>query len=218
MPAERVSVVVMLNHLSEASVAAMDVLAAVLGETRAKPDASGAAPDWLGAYVEPETGLATRLDSTSPGQVRLRYGPKPEQLDLQADGSAQSARGARLRKDDSGVWMDRPGDNSSNRLRRLEGEPAEDIGGKYRCDELDAEITVVDMGGTLYGGFSGFLGQGRMELLEPVGPDVWMLPCPRALDHTAPGDWTLAFRREGGRVAGIDVGCWLARGLKYERV
>jgi D-aminopeptidase len=57
-----------------------------------------------------------------------------------------------------------------------------------------------------------------MELLEPVGPDVWTLPCPRALDHTAPGDWTLAFRREGGPAVGLDAGCWLARGLKYERV
>jgi D-aminopeptidase len=218
MPAERVSVVVMLNHLSEASAAAMDVLAAVLGGARPKPDAKLPPPDWLGAYVEPETGLAVRLDSTSPGQVRLRYGPKPEQLDLQPDGSARSARGMRLRRDDSGVWMDRPGDNLSSRLRRLEGEPAKDVAGRFRCAELDAEITVVDTGGTLYGGFSGFLGQGRMELLEPVGPDVWMLPCPRALDHTAPGDWTLAFRRDGGRVAGIDAGCWLARGLRYDGV
>ena len=55
---------------------------------------------------------------------------------------------------------------------------------------------------------------GRMELLEPIGPDVWALPCPRALDHTPPGDWTLAFRRDdNGRVAAVDVGCWLARGL-----
>ena len=123
-----------------------------------------------------------------------------------------------MRMGDGGLWMDRPGDNFSSRLRRLGGEPAKDVAGRYRCDELDAEITVVDAGNTLYGGFSGFLGQGRMELLEPVGPDVWMIPCPRALDHTAPGDWTLAFRREDGRGVGIDVGCWLARGLKYERV
>jgi len=27
-----------------------------------------------------------------------------------------------------------------------------------------------------------------MELLDPVGPDVWALPCPRALDHTPSGD------------------------------
>jgi len=78
---------------------------------------------------------------------------------------------------------------------------------------------VVDAGGTLYGGFSGFLGHGRMELLEPVGSDVWMIPCPRALDHTAPGDWTLAFRRDdAGRPIGVEVGCWLARRLAYTRM
>jgi len=67
--------------------------------------------------------------------------------------------------------------------------------GRYRCSELDAELTVADSGGALYGAFSGFLGQGRMEMLDPVGPDIWTLPCYRALDHTPPGDWTLTFRR-----------------------
>ena len=97
--------------------------------------------------------------------------------------------------------------------------PRSDVAGRYRCEELDAELTVTDAGGVLYGGFSGFLGQGRMEMLDPVGPDLWVLPCPRALDHTPPGDWTLAFRRNGrGRVAGVEVGCWLARRLPYSRV
>jgi D-aminopeptidase len=88
----------------------------------------------------------------------------------------------------------------------------------YRCAELDATLTVADAGGALYGGFSGFLGSGRMELLEPIGGDVWALPCWRALDHTPPGDWTLAFQRDGeGRPERVVVGCWLARGLLYER-
>jgi D-aminopeptidase len=42
---------------------------------------------------------------------------------------------------------------------------------------------------------------------------------PRALDHSPPGDWTIAFRRDAaGRVAGAQVGCWLARRLPYERI
>ena len=58
----------------------------------------------------------------------------------------------------------------------------------------------------------------RMEILEPLGPDTWLLPCPRALDHTPPGDWTLALRRDGqGRVTEIELGCWLARKLIYTR-
>ena len=99
------------------------------------------------------------------------------------------------------------------------GVPVRDIAGRYRCEELEADLTVSDAGGMLYGGFSGFLGQGRMEMLEPVGPDVWFLPCPRALDHTPPGDWTVAVRRgDDGQVSGVDVGCWLARRLSYQRV
>jgi D-aminopeptidase len=159
-----------------------------------------------------------RIDAPKDGQVRLRYGHFPELLDLQADGTARST-GARLRPDDGGLWMDRPHENQSSCLRPCGSAPAKDVAGRYRCEELDAELTVVDTGGVLYGGFSGFLGQGRMELLDPVGGDIWLLPCPRALDHTPPGDWTLAFRRDGsGRVAGAQVGCWLARRLDYARV
>ena len=102
--------------------------------------------------------------------------------------------------------MDRPQENQVAPAAALRRRAGADVAGRYRCAELDAELDVVDAGGALYGGFSGFLGQGRMELLDPVGADVWALPCPRALDHTPPGDWTLAFRRDAaGRVAGVDA-------------
>jgi D-aminopeptidase len=58
-----------------------------------------------------------------------------------------------------------------------------------------------------------------MELLEPIAQDLWALPCPRALDHTPPGDWTLDITRDAAGVAtGVTLGCWLARGLRYRRV
>ena len=214
---ERVSVVVLFNHLSDAHAAALEVLGAVLGEERAKPDASLPPPDWLGAHVEPETGLSARIDSIGGGQIRLRFGHSAERLDLRPDGSADNGH-TRLRRAADGLWMERPQENMKTRLQPCSGDASRDVAGRYRCAELDAELQVVDAGGALYGGFSGFLGQGRMELLEPVGPDLWALPCPRALDHTPPGDWTLAFRREGGRVASVEVGCWLARRLPYARV
>ncbi len=214
---ERVSVVVMFNHLSDAHEAALDLLAAALGEERPAA-ARRPMPDWLGAYTEPETGLSVRIEAAAEGRVRLRYGHSPERLDLQEDGTAKAA-GVWLRLAGDGLWMDRPHENQSSRLVRCEGVAARDIAGRYRCAELDAELTVADAGGTLYGGFSGFLGQGRMEMLDPIGPDLWALPCPRALDHTPPGDWTLAFARNAaGRAAGATVGCWLARGLPYVRV
>ncbi|MBS0559150.1 MAG: D-aminopeptidase [Proteobacteria bacterium] len=217
VPSERVSVVVMFNHLSDAHDAAIDLLAAVLGEDRPKPPV-GAAPSWLGRYVEPETGLAVRIDAAPNGQVRLRYGQNPDLLNITPDGGAESDN-TRLRAGEDGLWMDRPSENQSSLLRPCDGEPASDVAGRFRCAELDAELTVADAGGALYGGFSGFLGQARMEFLEGVARDVWMLPCPRALDHTPPGDWTLRFHRDaGGRVEAVDVGCWLARGLRYERI
>jgi D-aminopeptidase len=218
VPSERVSVVVMMNHLSEAHEAAADLLRAVLDEPAPASTADHPTPGWLGAYVEPETGLSVRIEAASDGQARLRYGQSEEMLDLQADGSA-GAGDTRLRPDAGGLWMDRRSDNQSSELQPLSRETDENIAGRYRCRELDAELTVVDAGGALYGGFSGFLGQGRMEQLTPVGGPVWTLPCPRALDHTPPGDWTLAFHRDADRPAArVEVGCWLARRLTYERV
>ena len=219
LPAERISVVVMFNHLANAQAAALDLLAAALGTNMIAPDATLPAPPWLGAYVEPVTGLCARLDMAAPGSIRLRFGHSAELLDLRADGSASHEGGVSLTPVAGGMRMDRAAENLSTVLRPIVGVPALDAAGRYRCAELEAELTVVDAGGALYGGFSGVLGQGRMELLEPVGPDIWALPCPRALDHTPPGDWTLAFRRDvAGAVTGATVGCWLARGLDYARL
>jgi D-aminopeptidase len=59
---------------------------------------------------------------------------------------------------------------------------------------------------------------GAMQGLIAFGPDRWLLPCPRALDQSPPGDWTLRFERdEAGRIASVVVGCWLARGLRFVR-
>jgi D-aminopeptidase len=218
VPAARVSVVVMFNHLSDAHAAAIDLLAAVLDHPRTSPAAPLPPPDWLGAYIEPETGLATRVEATSHGQIRLRFGHRAELLDLRADGTASDGS-VQVRPTNGGIWMDRPHENQSSRLRPYTGTPTPDIAGRYHCEELDANLTIADAGGVLYGGFSGCLGQSRMELLEPIGPDLWALPCPRALDHTPPGDWTLAVQRNSaGQPISVELGCWLARHLPYGRI
>lgn len=217
VPSERVSVVVTFNHLSDAHDAAVDMLAAVLGEERPPATSAVASPDWVGAYIDPDTELSARIDMAD-GKLRLRYGHFPDLLDLQPDGTASNAS-VRLRPGDDGLCMDRSHENLSTCLRRCDGAVANDVTGRYRCDELDAELTITDAGNVLYGAFSGFLGQGRMELLGSVAGDLWVLPCPRALDHTPPGDWTLNFRRDGsGRVVAANVGCWLARRLNYVRI
>jgi D-aminopeptidase len=216
--AERISVVVMFNHMADAGAAALDLLGAVLGQGRPLPDASLPAPDWLGGFIEPEARLSARVEAAAPGQVRLRFGQNPELLALRADGSASNGRTV-LRLTAEGLRMDRPQENWSTLLQPRAGAPMPDIAGLYRCAELDATLAIADAGGALYGAFGGFLGQGRMERLEAIGDDLWALPCPRALDHTPPGDWTLAITRdEHGRATGVDVGCWLARRLPYARI
>jgi D-aminopeptidase len=218
LPAKRVSVVVLFNHLSDAHGAAVDLVAALLGIDRPAPTEALSPPLWLGAYREPETELAVRVDLAADGRLRLRYGHAAERLELHADGSAGNGA-TRLTPGNGGLWMERPAENQRSLLESCGGGMRLDVAGRYRCAELDAELTVVDAGGALYGAFSGFLGPGRMEVLEPIGSDVWALPCPRALDHTPPGDWTLRFRRDaGGQASSAIVGCWLARGLTYERL
>ena len=222
LPEERISVVVMFNHMADAHAAAEDLLAAVL-DTERKPrplgapgGAPGAAPGWAGAYIEPGTGLSVRIEAGSIG-LHLRYDRSTSQLALHEDGSA-SDDSTRLVPDPAGLRLERPSENRASLLSRLQGDLRFDVAGRYRCAELDTELTVADAGGALYGGFSGFLGQGRMELLDPIGPDAWALPCPRALDHTPPGDWTLRVVRRDGQAVSVQVGCWLARGLAYDRV
>lgn len=216
-PAERISVVAFLNHLGDATSVALDGFAAVLGIDRPAPDRTLPPPAWLGAYREPETGLAARLDAAAPGTIRLRYGQTAERLMLNPDGSA-SAGFTRIWHDGASLRMVRAGENQATTLIPADGEAPRDVAGLWRCEELDAELTIAEAGGALYGAFSGFLGQGRMELLDPIGEDLLALPCPRALDHTPPGDWTLAVTREAGRAVSLTVGCWLARGLVYRRV
>ena len=218
-PEERISVVVLFNHMSDPRAAAQELFAGLLGvPSKEPPSPAGAAATWTGTYVEPETGLVTRIEPSPDNRVRLHYSGRPEVLD--AKGEAEAVSGTlRLRRAADGIWMDRPDDNLSARLAPLEGEAKTDIAGTFHNAEYDATLTCVDRGGQLYGAFSGFLGPGLMQPLLPAGPDHWRLPCPRSLDFSPPGDWTLAFRRDGaGRISGLQAGCWLARRIDFTRV
>ena len=215
-PGERLSVVVFFNHLSDAHEAAMDLSRAALGLAQPAREHLDF-PPWLGAYLEPQTGLSARLDAADAGQIRLRYGHSAEVLVVRADGSAANDA-TQLTPCNNGIRMDRPGENQSSVLVRCEPRTGADAGagiaGIYRCEELQTDLTIADAGGVHYGAFAGFLGQGRMELLEPIAADIWALPCLRALDHTPPGDWTLHFLRDSaGAVERVRFGCWLARAL-----
>ncbi len=222
LAAERISVVAVSNHMADPQAAAHEALAALLDRVRPAADSSLPTPPWLGAYVEPETGLLARIEAGPPGELRLRFTAGPDRLLLAPDGTARGGR-VMLRPEGGALALERTGENLRTILHpAASAEPARGgaaaLAGRYRCDELDAELTIADTGGVAYGAWSGPLGTGRMEQLDPAGADLWLLPCPRALDVAPPGDWTLAAQRdESGAIAGLRVGCWLARGLDYVR-
>jgi D-aminopeptidase len=218
VPEARISVITLFNHMADPRGPAVDILGALLDAPPAPEAPELASGGFAGRYLEPESGVAVRIETAADRRVRLQFGHGVDLLSPGADGDYLSAS-ARLHRDEAGLWMTRPQENLSSLLTPWEGESATDIEGVFRSAELGAEITCVSAGGTLYGTFSGMLGQGTMLPLLPYGPDTWLLPCPRALDYSAPGDWTLRFTRdETGRVAGLTAGCWLARGIGYSRV
>jgi D-aminopeptidase len=213
-PAERVSVVVLFNHMADARAAGIALFAALLDQP-APPAPPPLPADWAGSYLEPQTGLATRLEPAGT-QMRLHYATSPDLLTPTATGEL-TAGGINLRKTDGELWMDRAGENQSSRLHPVHGTPAADIEGSYHCAELDATLSIVSAGGVLYGAFSGFLGRGEMHQLIPFAEDIWRLPCPRALDFGAPGDWTVRVERGAAGITGLKLGCWLARNVAFTR-
>jgi len=214
--AERLSVVVMFNHLSDAAAAAAGLAAAALNEP-APPPACLPPPSWQGAYLDADSNLLARIDREDDA-LRLTYGHSAELLHPREDGAASSGA-VTLRAIETGLILDRPNENTSVILIKLAGDAAPDIAGAYHCDELNADLTIANSGGALHGAVSGFLGQGRMERLTPIAADTWTFPCPRALDHTPPGDWTILITRDAaGHPTGLTLGCWLARNLVYRKL
>lgn len=209
---ERTSVVVLFNHMADPRAAALQVFAASLGEDL-PPPATGPAISFAGKYIDSETGLATRIEARPDGRAALHFAGSPEVLAPTPDGHAAST--VRLRQNDGALWMTRGQDNLHTRLDPVSSDPARDVAGTYRSAELGADLVVEQAGGQLYAACAGELGEGAMVPLVPFAGDTWLMPCPRALDFSAPGDWTLTFRRDGGRIVGVRVGCWLARGIEY---
>ena len=209
VPAERVSVVVLFNHMADSRAAAVQVLAAALGED-IPPLASGPEIAWAGRYIDPETGLAARIDATPKGQAVLHYAGHPEIL-APAEGE-HTAGPLRLRPEAGRLRMIRGTDNIDTLLEPVTGEPSSNIAGTYRSAEWGSAITIDVTGGAPFAACSGELGEGAMVPLVPYAANTWLMPCPRSLDYSAPGDWTITFTETGLR-----IGCWLARGIDYVR-
>jgi D-aminopeptidase len=217
-PSERLSVVVMFNHQESAHPGAEKVMLAALGQDEHTAPSLPDETAWAGHYLDDETKLTLSLTPAGTGRLTARFATSPEIVAIAEDGAARSD-GMVLTRTEGGIALERAGENLRLQLRLLAGEALVDIEGRFHCAELDADFLCTSAGGALYGAFEGFLGKSPMQPLYPVGPDVWLLPCQRAMDAPAPGDWSLVFDRDDkNAIAGVTIGCWLARGLTYRKI
>jgi D-aminopeptidase len=215
--AQRISVVVMFNHEASAHDAAVFLMRAVLGQPETKH--ASLQPGWQGQWLCPQTGLIARLVPMGDA-VRLHFATSPETLRQGAQGVLVSDE-VRIERQGARLRMQRRRDNIDTVLEPLPVLEAADgagIAGRYHCGETGGSLRLEARDGAVFAVFSGRLGEGRMEPVLAIGPDVWLIRTRRSMDAPAPGDWTLQVRRSAsGQVAGLVLGCWLARGLDYRR-
>ena len=163
--------------------------------------------------------LPARIAS-APGLARWGRHLCAEVLHQQGPGVLASEE-TRVERQGDGLRMRRRRDNLDTLLQPLPVVETADgaaLAGEYRCGETGGTLRLEARDGAVFALFTGRLGQGRMEPVLPAGPDVWLLRTRRSMDAPAPGDWTLMLRRDAqGAVAGLTLGCWLARGLDFTR-
>ncbi len=213
---ERLSVVVMLNHQADAHGAAVALIEAALGlpPTPQTP----CPPDWAAWALDDAQGLLVRL---APGDDGLTVSYGSEERLVQVAGDGAKGEGVKVQRSPGGLTMWRPEENltvTARTLTLVDGADGGALAGRYWSDELEAEVEITSRDGATFAGFQGLLGQGPMERMHPVAADIWVISTRRSMDAPAPGDWTVQVRRDAaGGVAGLVLGCWLARGISYQR-
>lgn len=216
--AERLSVVVMFNHEASAMRAALALMEAALGVPAAAPPV--AAQGWDGLWFDPERALFLRTADT-PGGVRLNYNVSPVLL-APRDATHAEAGTLALAREGEELVLTQPGEHfvlRAQRLVPLDEADAQQIAGRYRCEDLGATALIEARDGATHICFDGPLGAGPMERVYPLARDLWAITSRRAVDAAPPGEWTLQVRRAGdGRVAGLTIGCWLARRTGWVRI
>lgn len=216
--AERLSVVVLFNHQANAREASFEVLRAALGQKQRPRPEVAYDESWTGSYHDPETDLLLDISAgRQKGQLGARFTTDFEMLDLASPSEAGSS-GMNLRREGDAIHAMRPVDNLKATMTRVTGPGRNDVKGTFHSPELEADFHIVAERSAFFGSFEGFLGKGAMQPLYPVGGDIWRLPCQRSMDAPAPGDWTLHFERNpAGKIATVNVGCWLARKVRFEK-
>lgn len=241
VPEKGLSVVVLLNHETDPSATSELILKPLLGLSSASDEQSPAktpAKEWEGDFFDREQQRAVFVslseEKADQGKVLINYsgGRAPEKLTLLDETHAESVNmSAHIEAETDTLHLIRKPEGVDIHCRRLSqpsptstSPSSADYAGTYTWPEGDSTLTIhpAAPGETImYASFSGFLGKGPVHLMRYVGEEVWILACPRSMDAPAPGEWTVVFRREGGKddgkVKGVTVGCWLARRCEYVR-
>ncbi|EXJ83125.1 hypothetical protein A1O1_06744 [Capronia coronata CBS 617.96] len=221
-PEPRISIVVLLNQEHGDAVGVSEyILKRIMGVPEAKDEIASPDPDWTGTYLDSDTGLAIVVSPGGPGELLVKYHGNPEKLRVvEACRAESNSMVATL--DGSCLHLYVPQDNRTLHAQRVasSGKPASSdssgLQGDYHCAEIGSVFRCSGSGDMVYGMFDGFLGHGPVHLMRQLGDDLWALACPRAMDATPPGDWTIIVRRnDKGKVAGLTIGCWLARRLEF---
>ena len=219
-PEPRVSIVVLLNQEhGDAGGVSNYIFKRVMGVPEEKGTVVSPGPGWPGTYLDSDTGLAITVCQGVAGELLVKYHSEPEKLRMDeaykahSDGMVATLAG-------SSLHLRISEDNRTVNAQRIaSGKPASDsfeLQGDYHCAEIESVFHCSGSGDMLYGMFDGFLGQGHVHMMRSLGVDLWALACPRSMDSEPPGDWTIIVRRNSeGKVAGVTIGCWLARRLEF---
>lgn len=222
VPSEHCSALVMFNHSANPVEAAETILKRAWKVEEAKPSDVKAGEQWKGNFMDAEAGLVVQVDVNEKGELAVVAGGK---MRMKSENEAASSQNA-LRLEGDVLHVTCPRDNRKYTARRIRKPTEEEKAGlakstyegKYVCEEVESAFNVFGTGEIMYGSFDGFLGKGLGHLMRYVGEDTWLMACPRAMDSAPPGDWTVVFKREGERIVGVKLGCWLARNVEYVRV
>ncbi len=223
-PEARVSVVALLNE-EQAKVGAMCdyILERLLGVQDAKLNAVQPNPTFIGSYLDPESDLAVTIGKgEADGKLSFVYHRAAVDITpVEANKAISNDITAVLSGDVLEVTL--PKDNRRFRANRVPVVKPRanysDLHGNFKCEEIDSVFHCSGTDGMLYGSFDGFFGKGPIHLMRALAEDVFALACPRAMDSSPPGDWTIVARRDAsGKINGVTIGCWLARKLEFVRI
>lgn len=223
-PEARVSVVALLNEEHAKAGTVCDyIMERLLGVEDPKFTAVEPSPSFIGTYLDPESDLAVTIGK-GEAAGKLSFGYHRSAVDITpVEANKAVSKDVTVTLDGDVIEVTLPKDNRKFRAHRVAVTKPRadfsDLHGSFRCEEIDAAFHCSGTDGMLYGSFDGFLGKGPIHLMRPLAQDVYALVCPRAMDSSPPGDWTVVARRdESGKISGVTVGCWLARKLEFARI